>query len=222
MQNTVSIFAAALLAGSAGLASGSIRITEYMYQGVGGAGEFFELTNLGNSAIDLTGWRMLDDRGFDFANAATGDFYDLSFFGLVAAGESIVITEDDSAAFRTNWNLANEVRVLGSLGFETGRNLGRNDAIFIYDGNDNVVDVLSYGDQDFPGSIRARFASGNPFAGAVGANDATGWALSFVGDEFGSYVANSGDIGNPGFFIPAPGAMALLGLGTLAGMRRRR
>lgn len=220
MNKSVSILAAALVAGSAGLASGSIRITEYMYQGAGGTGEFFELTNLGNAAIDLTGWRMIDDLPFN--EAGPSDFFDLSFFGLVAAGESIIITEDTADFFRTNWNLDSSVRVLGGLGVDSGRNLGRNDAVVIYDANDNIVDQLFYGDQNFPGSIRTRFASGNPLAGAIGADDPFGWVLSVVGDEFGSYMSLSGDIGNPGFYIPAPGAVALLGFGGLMAGRRRR
>lgn len=58
--------------------------------------------------------------------------------------------------------------------------------------------------------------------GAIGLNDPFGWVLSQDGDAFGSYFSTTGDLGNPGIYIPAPGVAALLGLAGLAGARRRR
>lgn len=214
------VIAVALLAGVAGAANAGIKITEYMYQGVGGAGEFIELTNLSGSPIDLTGWFFLDNLAV--GDAQPGDAFDLSAFGFVAPGESIIISEDAAVDFAANWNLDASVRVLGGLGDLSGRNLGRNDQVTIYDADANIVDLLSYGDEDYAGSIRTRYASGNPLDGAVGANDAYGWALSFEGDAFGSYFSVTGDLGNPGSFIPGPGSLALVGLSGLVAVRRRR
>ena len=57
---------------------------------------------------------------------------------------------------------------------------------------------------------------------ALGANDVFQWKLSTVGDENNSYAAVLADIGNPGFYIPTPGALALLaGAGLMASRRRR-
>ena len=48
-------------------AAGIIRITEVMSSsGVGGTADWFEITNYGDAAVDLTGWRM-DDNSFSFA-----------------------------------------------------------------------------------------------------------------------------------------------------------
>ncbi|HEY0340045.1 MAG TPA: lamin tail domain-containing protein, partial [Steroidobacteraceae bacterium] len=33
-----------------------IRITEFMYKGEGSPGEFVEFTNMGTTAVDMTGW----------------------------------------------------------------------------------------------------------------------------------------------------------------------
>lgn len=90
MKRSLCVLAAASVAGSAGLASAGIRITEYMYSG--NAGEFIEFTNLGDVAIDMTGWSYDDDSREPGA-------LDLSAFGLVAPGESVVITEDLAESF---------------------------------------------------------------------------------------------------------------------------
>ena len=40
-------------------ASATMRITEYMYSGVGG--EFVEFTNVGSSPVNMTGWSFSDE-----------------------------------------------------------------------------------------------------------------------------------------------------------------
>jgi hypothetical protein len=174
-----------------GTASAQIRITEYMYSANGS--EFIELTNLGVAPVDMTGWSMDD-------SSATAGSFDLSGFGTVAAGETIIITEDPSAAnFRTVWGLDPAVKVVEAL----DHNLGRNDEINIYDNTSALVDVLTYGDQDFPGTIRTQDFSGWPCAPVVGTNDIFGWVLAFEGDLQGSYASTDGDVGNPGVYISA-------------------
>lgn len=190
---------------TAAAANANVRITEYMYSGAGG--EFIEITNLGNSAVDLTGWSFDDD------SRLPGSFL---LSGVLGSGESLVLTEDAADTFRTAWGLGAGVQVLGNV----TNNLGRADEINIFDANGLLVDRLTYGDQVFPGSIRTQGRSGNP--GNIGANDIYSWSLSFIGDTFASWTSSNGDIGNPGVFIPAPGAVALLGLGGLVAVRRRR
>lgn len=208
MSNRVSFAAAAALAGIASAASADIFITEYMYSGLDG--EFVEFTNLGNSAIDLTGWSYDDD-------SRTPGVFVLS--GVLAAGESLVITESNAEAFRAAWGLSESVQILGGV----SNNLGRNDEINLYNAAGELADRLTYGDSAFPGTIRTQNASGNVLpSGFIGANIAFGWALSFAGDSYGSFASTGGDIGNPGSYVPAPGAVAILGLGGLVATRRRR
>lgn len=206
MKQFISILSLAVLAGTA---AAEIRITEWMYSG--GDGEFVEFTNTGASAIDLAGWSYDDD------SRLPGGF-DLSGFGMVGAGESVVITESDAEAFRTAWGLSASVQILGGY----TNNLGRTDEINLFDSNGDLIDRLTYGDQVFVGSIRTQEVSGNVLPGALGQNDVFGWVLSASGDIYGSTLSSAGDLGNPGTWVPAPGAMALLGLGALAGVRRRR
>ncbi len=209
----IRLLAASLVLGLAASAQASIRITEWMYSG--GTSEFIELTNVGTTAVDLTGWSFDDD-----SRLIPGEF-DLSAGGTVAPGESIIISESTAADFRTGWSLPASLTVLGEL----ATNLGRNDEINIYDNLGQLVDRLTFGDQNFPGTIRTQNVSGNPLsAAALGANNVTLWGLSTVGDAFGSYTSLAGDVGNPGtsIYVPEPASMSLLVIGGLVALRRSR
>ncbi len=195
-------------------ASANVRITEWMYSG--GGGEFIEFTNLGATAVDFTGWSYDDD-------SRTPGVFSLSGFGMVAAGESGVITEDNADTFRTDWSLAATVKVLGGY----TNNIGRADEINLFDGSGALVDRLAYGDNAFPGTIRTQNASGRPGSiAALGANDVSLWVLSTVGDVEGSYRSLQNDIGSPGITaaIPQPETYALFlaGLGLLGVAAKRR
>jgi uncharacterized protein (TIGR03382 family) len=201
----------ALLLGNLGVvpAIANMAITEYMYSGRGG--EFVEFTNVGDTPIDMTGWSFDDD-------SRIPGVFDLSGFGIVAPGQSVIITEDDSATFIADWSLSGVV-VLGGY----TNNLGRNDEINLFDATDTLVDRLTYGDGTFPGTIRTQYVSGNPGApAALGENDIYQWVLSEVGDGFGSYLSANYDIGNPGYYVPEPGTLALLVLPALLALVRRR
>lgn len=208
------VLALALLAASSA-AHAEVRITEWMYSGIGG--EFIEFTNLGAAAVDFAGWSYDDD-------SATPGVFDLSGFGVVAAGESVVITEDNAAQFIADWNLTG-VKVLGGY----TNNIGRADQINLFDGM-ALIDSLAYADNGAAGGPRTQNASGiASSAAALGADSAALWQLSVVGDFENSYLSLNGDIGNPGFTsyaaaVPEAETYALLvsGLGLVGVMVRRR
>ncbi len=186
--------------------SGDMRITEWMYSGLGG--EFIEFTNTSLVPIDLTGWSMDDD------HQIPGSF-DLSAFGVVLPGESVVVTESAAETFRSAWGLSAGVRIIGSLGSTSGNNLARNDQINLYDASHDLVDRLTYGDQTYPGTIRTQNASGQTGCGSIGLDDVHAWRLSAIGDSFGSFAASTGDKGTPGSYDDsqsAPGEVANLRL----------
>lgn len=197
-----------VLALAASASAGQIRITEYMYSGL--AGEFVELTNVGVTPVDMTGWSYDDSDQIPGAQ-------DLSAFGIVDPGESVVFTEADATAFSTGWSLIG-VSVIGGV----TNNLNRNDEINIYDNTSALVDRLAFGDQTFPGTIRTQNKSGNPLTpAALGADNPALWVLSAAADTYGSYTAVGGDIGNPGHYVPEPTTGFLMVVGVAALTRRR-
>jgi hypothetical protein len=179
-------------ASAAPASTGNIKITEWEYDG----SEFVEFTNFDTDSVDLSGWSFSD-------NHEQPGNTDLSSAGVVAPGESFILTDVTAAAFRADWGLADTVKVVG--GNKT--NLGRADEINIYDGTDKLIDSLSYDDQNGKGP-RTNQGSAYPSTEAViGANDAASWTLSTVGDVEGSWTSNSGFIGSPGVthYATSPG-----------------
>jgi predicted extracellular nuclease len=196
----------------------AVLISEWAYSGANG--EFVEFTNYGPGAVDFTGWSFDDD-------SRTPGSTDLSAFGVVAAGEAVILTDVAEADFRTAWGLDAAVKIIGG----NLVNLGRNDEINLFNGPDatlNLADRLTFGDQNIAGTIRTQNVSGNPgTAAALGANNVAQWVLSASGDSFGSHTSVGGDIGNPGtapFYtaIPEPATAALIGLMMMGFAVRRR
>ena len=217
-MNKLHTAAAALLAAGATTCAQAqqIQITEWMYNGADATGEYVELTNLGATAVDFTGWSFDDD-------SRTPGVFSLSSLGIVAPGQSVLMTEAGADAFRAAWNLGANVRIAGS----NTANLGRADEINNFDAGGQLVDRLTYGDTTVAGTIRANNRSGNPTAltDLTPLTVTTGWVLATVGDGFGSHASTLGDVGNPGTFalaVPEPASWALMLGGVAALVARRR
>lgn len=203
---------------AAASASAQIRITEYMYNGAGSGPdqnrEFVELTNIGTSAIDMTGW------SFDDSSQTPGSL-SLSVFGSVSPGESVIISEQSATVFRSDWGLPAAIKVIGG----NTQNLGRADEINIYNNLNALIDRLTYDDQTIGGSIRTNGTSGWPAPSALGLNNILGWQKSVLGDQQNSYLSanlppSPQNLANPGFYVPEPATLLLLLVAAAA--RRRR
>lgn len=199
----------------------NLYITEWSYQSRAAdeKGEYIELSNLGTADIDFSFWSYDDDSRASFT-------FDLSDFGIVKAGESVILTEISADVFRARWGLDSSVKIIGNM----NPNLGRSDEINIYDADEVLVDRLTYGDNSV-GGIRARYNSGIPGSvDVLGKNNVRGWVLSQVGDSEGSWRSTVGDIGSPGFTnlaiaaVPEPSTYALMlaGVGLVGFAARRR
>ncbi len=86
-------------------AVGDVVISEWMHAGTGSLGEYVEFTNTGPGPVDMTGWSFDDDSGI----AGT---VSLSAFGIVAAGESVILTDDTPESFAAAWGLT-DVQIVG-------------------------------------------------------------------------------------------------------------
>ena len=187
--NNITLYTAATGATIKGIAFAprqTIRITEYAYSAANG--EFIEFTNIGAAAVDMNGWSYDDD-------SRTANTVNLSAFGMIQPGESVILTESSAGTFRAAWNLCDGIKIIGNL----TTNLGRDDEINLFDASGNLADRLSYGDDvNFPGTIRTQNISGYATAAGVGANMIAQWKLSSVNDAEGSYTSSGNDVGNPG------------------------
>lgn len=187
--------------------SAQVYITEWMYD----TSEFVEFTNVGASAVDLSGWTFVD--------AGTLTPFSLTPLGTLAAGESFLLTQADAAAFRTTWGLDPSVKVLS---YGTGA-LQRADSIFLYNDAAVLVDRLDYGDNTI-GGPRTNTASGWTEFANLGQNTVSQWVLSTSGDAQNSFASTGGNFANPGtYVVPEPASAVLVALGAvLLGCARRR
>jgi uncharacterized protein YjiK len=170
-----------------------MRITEFMYSGANG--EFIEFTNIGTTPVDMTGWSEDDNNRHPGIN-------NLSAFGIVQPGESVIFTETPVATFRTAWNLCAAVKIIGPYASD---NIGRSDEINLYNASNALVDRLTYNDQVLGGPRTQNISAWVQTAG-IGANSPTLWTLSALGDAEGSVASTGGDIGSPGKSTKAPSA----------------
>ncbi len=182
------ILALGLIVFFCSFASGQMVITEWMYSGTDG--EFIEFTNVGTDPVDMTGW------SYDDKSQVPGTV-DLSAFGVVEAGESVILTEAVATDFATAWGLT-DVTIIG----EAATSLGRNDQINLYDSVYNLVDELTFGDEDNPGTPRTQNASCNiPEADYSETLAQMSWILATVADAYGSRMSTGGDIASPGRIV---------------------
>lgn len=177
----------------------NVRITEVAPWSSGNSpvgADWFELTNTGTSAVDITGWKM-DDNSNLFANAVA-----LTGITSIAAGESVIFLESASdtiySTFKSNWFGTNPPTGL-QIGRYTGSGVGlsnSSDAVNIYDASGNLQANVAFNASP----------STSPFAtfdnGAL-ANNATIATLSAVGTNGAfSVVHTNTEIGSPGVIAP--------------------
>jgi hypothetical protein len=110
------------------------------------AADWFEVTNTGSTAVDLTGWKM-DDNSHSIANAIA-----LNGITSIAPGEAVIFVEtanlaSAAAAFRSLWFGTNPPRVT-QIGSYSGSGVGLSssgDEVVLFDGAGNLVTGVGFG-----------------------------------------------------------------------------
>jgi hypothetical protein len=221
MSHVSHALGALFLAFAAGSVQAQIAVTEVAPWSSGNSpvmADWFELTNLGSSAVDITGWKV-DDSSNSFAVSAA-----LAGVTTIAAGESVIFIEGTAANanFVATWFGAAAPAGL-QFGRYSGSGIGLStggDALNIFDAAGTLVTRVDFGAS--PAS--APFATFDNAAGLSGA--VTLSTLSVAGINGAFVAAAGGEIGSPGSVgvVPEPGTWALLaaGLAVIGGVARRR
>ena len=193
-----------------------IRITEVAPTGSSHsyAADWFELTNIGLAAVDITGWKM-DDNSFLAASALA-----LSGVTSINPGQSVVFAETSNlattkTAFISAW-FAGSAPAGFTMGAYTGSGVGLSatgDGVIIFNSSNAQMAKVSFG----------AASATNTFDNAQGL-DNTAISLLSVAGVNGAFSA-SPLVGSPGA-VPLPAAVwllgsALTGIGALRARRRQ-
>ncbi len=183
--------------------------------------DWFELTNTGSSAVNISGWKV-DDNSNSFAASLA-----LTGVTSINAGQSVIFIESatpatTNASFISTWFGANAPAGL-TIGNYSGAGIGLStagDAVNIYNASGVLQANVTFGAADAVAPLQT-------FDNAAGLNNAAISLLSVAGVN-GAFVAASdlNEIGSPGTIAPVPEpseyAMMLAGLAVVGGIARRR
>ena len=197
-----------------------LRITEAMSSSGTGTGvqtpDWFEITNLGNSAQNINGWKM-DDGSYALPSGVN-----LSGITSIGAGETVVFIENTSGTdvtnFRNFWGGLAGIQVGFYGGSQVGLSSG-GDGVAIFDAT-NEINRVSFG----LATTGVSFNFGYDALGVLNTSalsTAGMYGVFTVNTTYGTGTTAFSNTGSPGV-VPEPSSTALLGLGTIAllGLRR--
>jgi hypothetical protein len=202
MNNYLQVIVATVLITAT--AQAQLRITEVEpAQADGLHQDWWELTNLGSTPVDLMGFK------FDDSSAAIATSVTLSTASLVIApGESIVFVDTLTPdLFRAWWGpgLDPNTKIITYTGSGLGLSAS-SDAVNIWNASDTLVDSVTFG----------QATTGVSFGYDLGANVFGGLSQLGVGGAFAAL--QNGDIGSPGLVVvpePSNGKFLLILSGFL-------
>ncbi len=219
----IAAVAAAILSAVAVQAQAAIVITEVAPWSSGNSpvgADWFELTNTGSLAVNISGWKV-DDNSASFAASLA-----LTGVSSIAAGQSVIFIESTTPAttnanFISNWFGTNAPIGL-TIGNYSGSAIGLStagDAVNIYDGAGALQANVTFSASD----AIAPYQTFDNAAGLTGAIS----QLSVAGVNGAFVAANDlNEIGSPGTIAPVPEpseyAMMLVGLAVVGAVARRR
>lgn len=216
------VLSVAAIAAVAQVASAAIVITEVHSTGSSSSTygrDWFELTNTGASAVDITGWKVDDSSNSTAAALALQGVTSIPAFTSVVfmeAGGSDTDGSVATGAFKSAW-FDTSVPAGFLIGFYSGSGIGLSssgDEVNIFDASNQAVASVAFE----AGTLGISFDNSLATSGLPKTTLAT---LSVVGTNgaFNSFAGS--EIGSPGV-IPEPATLGLVSLGALAMGRRRR
>lgn len=128
----------------------SVLITEINSNGTGG--DFFEIYNYGATAIELGGWKWVDNassaNGGPSFNGARAYAFDA--FTLNPGAVAVVVTDASgntagNTAFATSWGISGVSFLTFTVPSGTGNGLGQNDLAALFDSSGAFVTGINYG-----------------------------------------------------------------------------
>lgn len=222
MKKSIIGIVAAVLTSIAATANAGVSISEVAPWSSGNSpvgADWFELTNTGTSALNITGWKV-DDSSNSFASALA-----LNGISSIAAGQSVIFIEGSTATasnFISNW-FGVSAPANFAIGYYSGAGIGlsaTSDAVNIYNGSGALQANVSFGASDSTSPFQT-------FDNAAGLNNTLISQLSITGTN-GAFVATGSgyEIGSPGLVaaVPEPKTYALFltGLALLGFASRKR
>ena len=209
----------------------TLRITEAMSQSGTTptfTADWFEVTNFGSSAVDLTGWKM-DDGSFNPAVAVA-----LNGVSSIGAGESVVFVETASPLtvipdFRSFWGGSAATATIGSYtGSGVGFSSGGDGIVLFNSGSAAATPSVFFPAATLGSSFFYQYASNGDPTTSPNA-DAVVSTVGTINGQVTYLSANTvtQNIGSPGTAInavPEPSTVALgsIGLAILAARAARR
>jgi len=187
-------------------ASAQIKITEAMSSsGTGGTNDWIELTNLGSTTVDITGWKM-DDNSYASTNAVS-----LTGITSIPAGKSVIFLETDAPdtdipAFKTFWGSTLDNVSVGSYP-SSGKGVGLGsggDGVIIFNADGTEVNRVSFAAATAGKSFYWSYkADGTVVDNAV--ISAVGSITGTISNQVTLTSANVlGNVGSPGTAIVLP------------------
>ena len=221
-------FAICCLASPALAQFSTLRITEAMSSsGVGGTADWWEVTNYGSSAVDITGWT------FDDSTFASGTSVALNGVTSINAGESVAFLETTTldsgtvatliSSFRTFWGGS---AASAQIGYYAGSGISfssNGDGIVMFSGTTETTPRVSF----LAATAGSSFYYSYDAAGDPTTSPNTNAIVSTVGTLDGQItfasatISTAQNIGSPGTAVaavPEPSAIALLAIGAGTGV----
>lgn len=135
----------------------TLLISEANTNAVGG--DFFELYNYGTAAIDLTGYKWVDEAA-SFSLSTAGTFPSVS---IPAGGRLVINSAATDTVFRSSWGLDASVPVLALA----GPGVGAGDAFVLFNASGRVVAAINFKATSLTASDATVIAPATAAAGAT-------------------------------------------------------